>query len=840
MSKINKSVDIIIHYRDTGCKYRNRNLEILIDFLNEFFDELANIIIIEQDIASKIDITMLCKKLSISHHFLYNPNIYNRGWAKNFGVAKCSKSDIAVIIDNDMIPTKKGMVESIDALNRGYVVASPYKSVYYTTELEREKLFNRQYDSLNRPNGIPFPVTITGGIVVVDRFTFIKIGGFQQYMGYGSEDRSLDVKYLQVIPNKVYVSNEIAYHLWHPRDDQINEKVFVHNALDRLKSDYGCSFHSSIPPDGNIHAKCSHKSKDDIYKKISLSKPLFAYKDLYQLPVCSLIDCSEKYVTYTDDNSDNVPVRILIFTDSRGQHKPAGSSHELFAERLARNPKYQVDMFLCPMKWTTTLDFLEFFTSDHLAQYDHIILYTGIVEWSPRPLLSARDDLYDNRNSNNSINVWLNTCDYSKKIINNKKSIFDKIFGTDAMASHLARPFDTFYEGQPTMNMYSLEMAVNSLIPLLASINNLIFINANRIVPGWDGDFMRGRPENINVIEKYSNLFAEKLILSGVDLVDLREWSFEDVKYFTCDNMHLTKHGSDFIYDKILAIFQHKKIINSIKMNAGKFELFETVHSSNQSPQKINSSDATTTLNQAIATAGSHNIPKSPDRWEFQRPADSIPNSFAQVNKPEASQSFSFVSPNCWTFTKSLDSDKQKQLIFPANSPCPTEDRELLAVATLETNVYSEVEVSLGRHGSGAYEGKAAKIHLGAGQSTPVIIGHKFISNHEKIKFQLKILSCAGDSAEVKVSEQFIFQSPESMVASLDKGEDVFALANSKFREARYLESAPLYLHLAHQEPRKAFHREMAEVAFQEAGIANAELIKKILFTLGVGLVTSK
>jgi hypothetical protein len=164
----------------------------------------------------------------------------------------------------------------------------------------------------------------------------------------------------------------------------------------------------------------------------------------------------------------------------------------------------------------------------------------------------------------------------------------------------------------------------------------------------------------------------------------------------------------------------------------------------------------------------------------------------------------------------------------------------LLAVATLETNVYSEVEVSLGRHGSGAYEGKAAKIHLGAGQSTPVIIGHKFISNHEKIKFQLKILSCAGDSAEVKVSEQFIFQSPESMVASLDKGEDVFALANSKFREARYLESAPLYLHLAHQEPRKAFHREMAEVAFQEAGIANAELIKKILFTLGVGLVTSK
>jgi glycosyltransferase involved in cell wall biosynthesis len=229
-----------------------------------------------------------------------------------------------------------------------------------------------------------------------------------------------------------------------------------------------------------------------------------------------------------------------------------------------------------------------------------------------------------------------------------------------------------------------------------------------------------------------------------------------------------------------------------------------------------------------------------PALGQLTEPVVLAPNSFAQANKPEASQSFSFVSPNCWTFTKSLDSDKQEQLIFPANPPCPTKGREFLAVAILETNVYSEVEVSLGRHGSGAFEGQAAKIRLGAGQSTPVIICHKFISNHEKIKFQLKILSCAGDSAEVKVSEQFIFQSPESMVASLDKGEDVFALANSKFREARYLESAPLYLHLAHQEPKKAFPREMAEVAFQEAGLTDAELRKRILVKFGVVSETAK
>lgn len=105
----------------------------------------------------------------------------------------------------------------------------------------------------------------------------------------------------------------------------------------------------------------------------------------------------------------NKPKRVLIFTDSRGQHKPAGTTHDVFAERLAKDPRLDVDMFLCPMKWTTTLDFLEQFPPERLAQYDHVILYTGIVEWSPRPAMSARADLYDNQSPANTENLGLNT-----------------------------------------------------------------------------------------------------------------------------------------------------------------------------------------------------------------------------------------------------------------------------------------------------------------------------------------------------------------------------------------------------------------------------------------------
>jgi hypothetical protein len=246
--------------------------------------------------------------------------------------------------------------------------------------------------------------------------------------------------------------------------------------------------------------------------------------------------------------------RILIFTDSRAQHKPVGSTHHIFAERLAADPRLDVDMFLCPMKWTTTLDFLEQFPPSRLAQYDHVILYTGIVEWSPRPAPSVQADLYDNRSLANLDNLGLNTRDYSRKIINNKKAIFDRVFGAEAMAAYFARPFDTEYEGHKTINMYGLDMARDWLIPLLAEIPNLIFITANRFVPGWEGDFKRGRPKNIAIIEGYSDLFATELSRAGVSLVDLRNWSLDEVKVYTCDNLHLTERGSDYIYERLMKL----------------------------------------------------------------------------------------------------------------------------------------------------------------------------------------------------------------------------------------------------------------------------------------------
>lgn len=256
--------------------------------------------------------------------------------------------------------------------------------------------------------------------------------------------------------------------------------------------------------------------------------------------------------------------RILLFADSRGQHKPAGCDHPIFGERLVADDRLEVDMYLCPMKWTTTLDFLERFDLDVLNSYDHVILYTGIVDWSPRKISNAYNDLYCNDASLNETNFDLNTRDYSKKIVNNKKNMFDAVFGGDAMAEHFSRPLATLYEGELTINMYGLEMAKVSLIPRLKAIRNLIFISANRFVAGWNGDYKKRRPENIDITHCYSDLFCRELVNAHV--VDLRVWTDDEVKIYTCDNLHLTQKGSDYIYDRLMNIIG----LPVVKNNSGK------------------------------------------------------------------------------------------------------------------------------------------------------------------------------------------------------------------------------------------------------------------------------
>ena len=217
--------------------------------------------------------------------------------------------------------------------------------------------------------------------------------------------------------------------------------------------------------------------------------------------------------------------KILLYTDSRGDNLPRYNFYQHYGERLSQ--VFWIEAYLCPEKWTTILDFLNLYRSINSNYYDYIILHAGAVDAAPRQKKIFQEIIYPQ-----------------------KKEIFDRIFGESNMKEHLKTDLKCEYEGDRTMNMYSLDMALKYLIPLLKQIPSLIWINSNQIVPNWRGNYWRERPANISLIEEYSETFTSNLDR----VVDLQKWSACDVKSYTFDNIHPNEEGSNYIFNQLLEV----------------------------------------------------------------------------------------------------------------------------------------------------------------------------------------------------------------------------------------------------------------------------------------------
>lgn len=249
--------------------------------------------------------------------------------------------------------------------------------------------------------------------------------------------------------------------------------------------------------------------------------------------------------------------RILFFTDSRGEFKASFGDHPIFTERAKASLETRGDvvhMILCPFKWTSTVDFIELIEAGALRidRYDHIMLYTGVVDWSPRPLSSYRACMKGE--TRDPLDLALRRRRLrAPKLANHKTAFFRHFFGTRAYNAHARSRLDVDYRGEPTTNLYSLRMLESHVIPYLRDKcgERLIFINANRIVPGWEGNYIvknpDGRPANIRLIEDYAERMADHF-----DCINLLDWSDRQVRRFTVDNMHLTHAGSEWIYARLM------------------------------------------------------------------------------------------------------------------------------------------------------------------------------------------------------------------------------------------------------------------------------------------------
>ncbi|MEJ2767039.1 hypothetical protein VV869_24125 [Photobacterium sp. MCCC 1A19761] len=209
--------------------------------------------------------------------------------------------------------------------------------------------------------------------------------------------------------------------------------------------------------------------------------------------------------------------KVLIFTDSRGfeitkmtnRKNPLSSYIRYYIEN------YNTTVRLCRYKHTTILDFIAEYRGKY-DEYDLIILHCGVVDFSPRPMSNGQ------------------------YVHSSKKEKCIKLFGEEPK-------FDTYsteYEGELTRSLYNKDFLDDYILSELKSIPNLLWISSNPVIEGWDGNYKRKRPKNMNIIQKLDNHLISNLPL----VISLWDWTNEDVKRYTVDNIHFNKMG----FDKLL------------------------------------------------------------------------------------------------------------------------------------------------------------------------------------------------------------------------------------------------------------------------------------------------
>mgnify|MGYP006074716399 CR=1 FL=1 len=250
-------------------------------------------------------------------------------------------------------------------------------------------------------------------------------------------------------------------------------------------------------------------------------------------------------------------MKILFFTDSRGEHA-VKFKEKIFTKKFKKNfmNKHDIDLILCPYKWTTLMDFVYLCKNKiiNIDLYDLIILYIGIVDFSPRPI-SGFNKAYNGHNDTvKNINCLLNP---KKKIVNSKKKVFESIVNPAILDNHLNSIDKTIYQNEFTRSLINEEIMKNNIIPFLKEIDNkLIYINCNKIHSTWEGNYIKinpnGRPKNINNIINYNYIMSSALS----NIIDLSVWDNNLIIKYTIDNMHLTYEGSEYIYNKLIELIK--------------------------------------------------------------------------------------------------------------------------------------------------------------------------------------------------------------------------------------------------------------------------------------------
>ncbi len=260
---------------------RLRNLRYLLSWVHRYYGDLFDVLLIEQGTEPTLTPSLPDFPPGVRHEFLFNPHAYNRGWGYNAAVRHFTHARVVALLDTDVLPGANFVQEVIDC-HRYYKVATPYLNVYFTNDEETSTILTQNtLEGLRRSDGVNKPTTISGGIVIIRRNLFEELVGFEQYVEYAGEDRSLDVTLLNHCePADIRLAPYTYVHLNHPTGTEARprwKELFTH-----LRENYGCRVDTELTLEQNIHLNCHHVSRKKTLINLARRRSSYGDLDLYR------------------------------------------------------------------------------------------------------------------------------------------------------------------------------------------------------------------------------------------------------------------------------------------------------------------------------------------------------------------------------------------------------------------------------------------------------------------------------------------------------------------------------------------------------------------------------
>jgi len=218
-------IDLIIPFKNKTI-YRKRNLEFIIEHYYKYVKNL-NIYVIEQDTN-----TDLSKFKYVNHITFKFDNGFSRSKCLNIGV-KNSNSKYLILADNDLYLTRQFLQSVYTKFNDNSLIIPYNKPVIIFNNKQTEQLIKLKKLPIN---GIPLKFLSYGGIQLISRNLYYKIGGYdEQFVGWGHEDDAFLYKANKLIGVE-YLENTI-YHLYHEYGIPTlttNERITLLNKLKEM------------------------------------------------------------------------------------------------------------------------------------------------------------------------------------------------------------------------------------------------------------------------------------------------------------------------------------------------------------------------------------------------------------------------------------------------------------------------------------------------------------------------------------------------------------------------------------------------------------------------------